>query len=332
MREAAGKSEQLLSGRRALTRLLAMRELILILIIVLGGLAMSLVTSIFLSSSNLLAILLGLSIDAMVAAGMTVLLVSGGFDLSVGSTIAFAGVVACLCIKAGIPVPFAVIAGVLSGMLVGFINGLIVTTWNIHPFIVTLGMLSIIRGFVLILANGVTIIELPRSFTILGQGKILDIQFPIIITIIIIIIGDILLRRTRFFRQNYYIGANEKAAIMTGIKVNKIKITSYVIVGGLAAIAGVLTASRLGAASVNIGVGEELKIIAACVIGGASLSGGEGSVVGAFLGTLFLAMIINSLNLLGVDVYWQNVVTGLILIGAVVLDTDLKKRREQVAI
>ena len=160
----------------------------------------------------------------------------------------------------------------------------------------------------------------------------MDIQFPIIITIIIVIIGDLLLRRTRFFRQSYYIGANEKAAIMTGIKVNKIKITSYVIVGGLAAIAGVLTASRLGAASVNIGVGEELKIIAACVIGGASLSGGEGSVVGAFLGTLFMAMIINSLNLLGVDVYWQNVVTGVILIGAVVLDTDLKKRREQVAI
>jgi ribose transport system permease protein len=317
--------------RSSLTRLLEVRELVLIIIILLGGFAMCLVSPIFLSAPNILAILLGLSIDALIAAGMTLLLVSGGFDLSVGSTIAFSGIVACIFIKAGIPVALAVVVGICSGMLVGLINGLIVTRWSIHPFIVTLGMLSIVRGFVLILANGVTIVELPRSFTMLGQGKVFGVQFPIILTILVILVGDILLRNARYFRQSYYIGGNEKAAILTGIKVNKVKIVSYVIVGALAAMAGVLTASRLGAASVNIGVGEELKIITACVIGGASLNGGEGSVVGAFLGALLMAMIINSLNLLGIDVYWQNVVTGVILISAVVLDTDLKRRREAVA-
>ncbi|KJS50600.1 MAG: hypothetical protein VR66_02190 [Peptococcaceae bacterium BRH_c23] len=312
-------------------RLLEVRELVLIVLILLGGFAMSLVSPIFLNPANLLAILLGVSIDGIIAAGMTVLLVSGGFDLSVGSTLALSGIVTCLCIKAGFPVPLAVSTGILSGALVGLVNGLIVTKWRIHPFIVTLGMLSIVRGFVLILAKGVTIVELPKSFTILGQGKVFGVQFPIIITIIVIILGDILLRKTRFFRQSYYIGGNEKAAIMTGIKVNKVKIISYVIVGALSAMAGVLIASRLGAASVNIGVGEELKVITACVIGGASLNGGEGSVVGAFLGTLLMAILLNSLNLLGIDVYWQNVATGVILIAAVVLDTDLKRRREDAA-
>jgi len=313
----------------SLIRLLEIRELVLVFIIVLGGIVMSIVSPIFLKPSNLMAILLGLSVEAIIAAGMTVLLVSGGLDLSVGSTVAFSGVIACMCIKAEIPVFISIILGILSGALIGLVNGLIIARWEINPFIVTLGMLSIVRGLVLILANGVTIIDLPASFTVLGQGKVFGIQYPIIFTIIIIIIGDILLRRSTFFRQNYYIGGNEKAALMTGIKVNKIKIFNYVLVGTTSAIAGVLMAARLASASVNIGVGLELKVITASVIGGASLSGGEGSIVGAFLGSLLMATLINSLNILGIDVYWQNVITGMILIMAVVLDTVLKRKREQ---
>ncbi|MEI6101383.1 MAG: ABC transporter permease, partial [Eubacteriales bacterium] len=220
--------------------------------------------------------------------------------------------------------------GILSGTGVGLGNGLIVTKWNITPFIVTLGMSYMVRGFVLILANGVTIIDLPKMFLQLGQGKVIGIQYPIIITIAIVIVGDILLRKSSFFRQNYYIGGNEKAAAMTGIKVMKIKMFNYALVGSLAAFAGVLTAARLGSASVNIGQGLELQVITACVIGGASLNGGEGSVLGAFLGTLLMATLLNSLNLLGVDVYWQNVFSGAILIGAVILDVVMKTKRESV--
>jgi ribose transport system permease protein len=234
-----------------------------------------------------------------------------------------------MAIKAGIPVFFSVLAGILSGSLVGLINGFIIAHWMINPFIVTLGMLSIVRGLVLILAGGVTIINLPESFTILGQGKIFGLQFPIILMFFIIIVGDLLLRRSRFFRQNYYIGGNEKAAVLTGIKVRQIKMFNYFLTATLAGIAGVLMAARLASASVNIGVGLELKVITASVIGGGSLSGGEGSIAGAFLGALLMGTLINSLNILGIDVYWQNVITGMILIGAVILDNVMKRRREE---
>ena len=309
-------------------RILEMRELFLVLIIVIGAVVMSFVTPTFLRTANVKAILLGLSVEATIAAGMTILLVSGGLDMSVGSNMAFSGVVVTMLIKAGVPVFFAVVLGLAAGATVGLVNGAIIATWHVNPFIVTLGMLSIVRGLVLILAQGVTIIDLPDAFTMIGQGEILGVQFPIIFTILLVIVGDTLLRRSRFFRQNYYIGGNEKAAIMTGIKVNRVKIINYMITGALAAVAGIFFTARLAAASVTIGTGLELKVITASVIGGASLSGGEGSIAGAFFGSLLMATLINSLNILGIDVYWQNVFTGAILIFAVVLDNVLKRRRE----
>ena len=310
-------------------RIFEIREFMLVLIILVGIAVMSFASPIFLSASNFNAILLGLSVEAIIAAGMTILLVSGGLDMSVGSTMAFSGVIACMAIKAGVPVVFSVAFGILSGTGIGLVNGLIIARWRVNPFIVTLGMLSIVRGFVLILAKGVTIINLPDSFLVLGQGKIFGIQFPIVFTALVIIIGDIMLRRARFFRQSYYIVGNEKAAVLTGIKVNKVKIINYMITGTLAATAGILMSARLASASVNIGVGLELKVITASVIGGASLSGGEGSIAGAFLGSMLMATLINSLNILGIDVYWQNVITGMILITAVILDNVLKERREE---
>ena len=314
-----------------LRNLLQARELFLVVIIVVGGIVMSSVSPIFLRPGNIKAILLGLSVEATIAAGMTVLLVSGGLDMSVGSTMAFSGVVVTMLMKAGVPVLPAVILGLASGAFVGLINGSIVATWKVNPFIVTLGMLSIVRGFVLLLAQGVTIIDLPDAFTMIGQGEIFGIQYPIVFTILLVLVGDTFLRRSRFFRQSYYIGGNEKAAVMTGIKVNRVKIINYVITGLLAAVAGIFFTARLAAASVTIGVGLELKVITAVVIGGASLSGGEGTIAGAFLGSILMATLINSLNLLGIDVYWQNVFTGLILVFAVVLDKVLKQRRVEAA-
>ena len=308
------------------SRLLAIRELMLVGIILIIWILLSMFVPIFLNPSNIKAILLGLSTESIVAIGMTTVLVSGGFDLSVGSTLALAGVATCLCIKAGIPVFISIILGILTGSIIGFINGYIITKLRINPFITTLGMMSIVRGFVLIFATGATIIDLPKAFTVVGQGKIIGIQLPIIIALLLIIIGDILLRKSRFFRQSYYVGSNEKAALMTGISVDKVKIFNYVLVGSLAALAGVVTSARFAYASVNIGVGLELKVITSCIIGGASLGGGTGSIAGAFFGTLLMATLVNGLNLIGVNIYWQNVLTGIILIGAVVFDTVLKEK------
>ena len=308
------------------SRLLAIRELMLVGIILIIWILLSMFVPIFLNPSNIKAILLGLSTESIVAIGMTTVLVSGGFDLSVGSTLALAGVATCLCIKAGIPVFISIILGILTGSIIGFTNGYIITKLRINPFITTLGMMSIVRGFVLIFATGATIIDLPKAFTVVGQGKIIGIQLPIIIALLLIIIGDILLRKSRFFRQSYYVGSNEKAALMTGISVDKVKIFNYVLVGSLAALAGVVTSARFAYASVNIGVGLELKVITSCIIGGASLGGGTGSIAGAFFGTLLMATLVNGLNLIGVNIYWQNVLTGIILIGAVVFDTVLKEK------
>jgi ribose transport system permease protein len=314
------------------SRIFEAKELVLVGVILIFWILMSFVAVSFKNPSNIKAIFLGLSTEAIIAIGMANLLISGGLDLSVGSTLALGGVVSCLCMKAGLLVPISIIIGILTGSLVGFVNGTIVANWRINPLIVTLGMQTVVRGFTLILAGGTAIIGLPKSFTSIGKGKILGIQYPIIITLVLIILGDILLRKSRFFRQNFYIGGNEKAALMTGISVKKIKIFNYVLISTLAAFAGVLMSARLAAASVNIGIGIEMNVIAACVIGGASLSGGEGSIIGAFFGTLLLATIINSLNLLGVDVYWQNIVSGIILIVAVVFDTIMRKRRESKSI
>ena len=306
--------------------LLKIRELFILVVIVIGAVIMSFISPVFSSGANLIAILLGLSIEAIVATGMTLLLISGDMDLSVGSTMAFAGIVTCLLFKLGFSTPAAIMIGLSGGMIIGAVNGLIVTKWEIHPFIVTLGMMSIVRGILLVLSEGSTVINLPENFLFLGQGKIAGIQFPIILVILITIGLDFIVRRTRFFRQAYYIGSNRKAARMTGINVNFVRITGFILCGLLSAFAGIVMASRLGAASVNIGSGLEMKAITASVIGGASLNGGEGSIRGAFVGALLTATLINALNIIGVDVYWQNVVTGIILIVAVVFDSMMQKQ------
>jgi ribose transport system permease protein len=184
-----------------------------------------------------------------------------------------------------------------------------------------------VRGLLLILAKGRAVLNLPDSFTVIGQGRLFSIQYPIFALICLVIAGDLLLRNSRFFRQSYYIGGNEDSARLSGINVDVVKIFNYCLVAVLAGVAGLMLTARFGSSSVTVGTGIELRVITACIIGGASLNGGEGSVLGAFLGALFMGMLANALNLLGVDVYYQNFVTGLILILAVVFDV-LNERRK----
>ncbi len=314
----------------SIKKLFAIRESVLTAMIIVFALVVFLFKGKFLSGANILVILLALSSTALIGCGMTVLLASGCMDLSVGSMAALSGVVTCQLFTGGsaFPVPIAFLVGLLVGVAGGLINGLVVTRWNISPFIVTLGTMNVFRGITQLLSQGVGVTGLPEAFQNFGQGDFLGIQYPIFVCIIAVILFDILLRRHRFFRQSYFVGGNEKAAVVTGIKVKRVKLINFVIVSVLAALVGVTLASRFGSASSSIGQGMEMQVITACVIGGASLSGGEGTVLGAFLGALLLSMITSALNMFGVDVYWQNVLTGMILVATVVFDTMLKTKRE----
>jgi ribose transport system permease protein len=314
------------SAAKALT---AYRESVLILVILIFGLCMAFASPVFLSWRNIEAILLALSVEATIAIGMVILLISGGLDLSVGSTLAFAGVVTGLTLNAAVPVILSILLGLSAAAGVGMVNGLLVAKMKINPFITTLGMMISIRGLLLVVAKGRAVLNLSESFTVIGQGRLFNVQYPIYIMIALVIIGDILMRNSRFMRQNYYIGGNERAARLSGINVDLVKIFDYCLVAVLAGIAGLLITARFGSSSVTVGGGLELRVITAAIIGGASLSGGEGSVLGAFLGALFMGVLANSLNLLGVDVYWQRLITGLILIIAVIFDVINERRKER---
>jgi ribose transport system permease protein len=318
--------------REALTRtgniLASFREFSLIAVLIVSGLLMTIVSDVFLTKANLEAILLGLSVEATIAVGMVILLISGGLDLSVGSTLAFTGVVTGLALTAlKVPAPVAILLGLLAALVVGLANGLLVAKLKINPFIATLGTQITVRGLLLVLAEGRAVLNMPPAFTVVGQGRLFGVQYPIYIMLLLVIIGDLLMRNSRFLRQSYYIGGNEKAARLSGINVDHVKVFNYCLVALLAGVAGIMITARFGSSSLTVGSGVELRVITATIIGGASLSGGEGSVFGAFLGALFMGVLANSLNLLGVDVYWQNFVTGLILIIAVVVDVVNERRK-----
>jgi ribose transport system permease protein len=257
---------------------------------------------------------------------MTVLMVAGGFDLSVGSTVAMTGAVAAYCLRAGMPLGVAILVALTVGAAIGVANGLIIARVGINPFITTLGMMSIVRGLLMVVTHGNNITGLPASFKAIGQGTVFGVQHPILIAAVLVIAGDVALRKTRFLRQFYYLGGNEKAARLSGIPVRFLKVFNYALVGGLCALAGVVMTARLGAATVTAGTGLELKVISAVIIGGASLQGGEGTVFGAFLGTLLMAVLVNGLTLLGVDVFWNTLVIGATLLLAVLIDTLTRPR------
>lgn len=314
-------------GRNVLVTLLRMRESSLLAVILAFGAVMTLISPVFLTKENMEALFLGLSVEGLIAIGMVMVMITGGFDLSVGSTLAFTGVVVGLLLTAGIPAPLAIVIALAGALAVGLINGGMIAKLGINPFIATLGMLMTLRGLLLVLAGGSTVVNLPESFYVIGQGSLAGLQYPIWILLGFMIVMDLLMRNHKFFRQSYFVGGNAKAARLSGMNVARVQVVNYCIVAVLAGIAGLLITARFGAASVTVGTGVELRVITAAIIGGASLNGGEGSVFGAFLGALFMSLVANVLNLIGVDPYWQTLSTGLILIGAVLLDTLRQHRK-----
>ena len=279
---------------------------------------------VFLTFGNLRNVILQMSINATVAIGMTFVILTGGIDLSVGSVVALSGVVMASTLKAGVPIIVAILVAISVGGSCGLVNGFLVTKGRMPAFIATLGMMSIARGLALSYSGGRSITGFSKNFAFLGNGTILKIPAPVLIMAGVFIFAYIILRYTRFGRYTYAIGGNKEATRLSGINVDKMLIFVYILCGVTAGIAAVMLSSRLSTSQPIAGQGYELDAIAATVIGGCSLSGGEGKIHGTFIGALIISVLRNGLNLLNVSSYAQQTAIGLVIILAVFIDR-LKK-------
>ncbi len=308
---------------RIVRKLADSRELTLLILVVILAVVMAVIyPNNFATGANIRAVLLNLAPVGILVCGMMLLMISGSFDLSVGSVLALSGVWAGVVAGWwGWPAEIAILIGIGVGALAGLINGLIVTRIGINALIATLGTLTIYRSLTYVTAGtGVT----PISDAFAAYGRAVDpifrIQSPFWVMLAIVVVGSWLVSRTRFFRQYYFVGGNPRAAQLSGIRVDRLVLIAFVIMGGLAGIAGVFGAARLNSAVVNAGVGIELKVITATVLGGASLKGGEGTIFGGILGVLFIVLIENAMIINSIGVFWQGMVVGLVLLFAVSLD------------
>ncbi|MBP9015523.1 MAG: ABC transporter permease [Candidatus Atribacteria bacterium] len=283
-------------------------------------------TPVFFNPLNILNVIRQVSIIGVIAVGMTFVILLGGIDLSVGSVVAFTGIIAAgFQVKWGGSLFLSIVIPLLIGGGIGFLNGFISTKGGLHPFIVTLGTMSIFRGATLLVAKGRPISGMSKSFRFIGAGMIGPIPFPVILFLGSVIIAAIILRRTVFGRYIYAIGGNQEAALLSGIRVDRYKISAFTILGFLSALSGLILTSRLNSGELVAGEGYELDVIASVVIGGTSMMGGEGGVYGTLIGALLIGVISNGLNLLGVQPYWQMIVRGSIIILAVLMD-KMKRR------
>ncbi|MEP7322498.1 MAG: ABC transporter permease [Saprospiraceae bacterium] len=280
----------------------------------------------FFTFQNFSQVLLNLSIDTIVAVGMMLLLISGAFDLSVGSMAAFAGcLTAYLMYFLHLPVALSISIGLVACIGLGWINGYLIAYKGINPMIQTLAMMGIVRGLAL-MTSGAGISNLPYWFNAISQSKLLGIQMPVWYMLITVLLFTFLTSQTIFFRRYYYIGGNEKAAELSGIQVKKMKMIAFILSAGLAGIAGILLSSRLGSALPTVGRGLELRVITAVILGGASLNGGYGKIPGALLGALFMGIVANIMVIARVSGYWQDIILGIILISTLWLDKALQKK------
>ncbi len=298
-------------------------------------LIISLLSDKFLTTSNLWNVLRQISVNVCISVGMTLIVLMAGIDLSVGSVLAFTSAICAGLITNGIIlesfdifIGFTVLGGVLvaliTGLLLGLFNGWVITRFSIPPFVATLAMLTIARGATMLYTQGIPISNLGANFEFIGSGWILGIPVPVWISTMMVLIIVFITKKTAFGRYIYAIGGNEKAAYLSGISINTIKLAVYGIAGMMAAIGGILVTSRLNSAQPNAGASYELDSIAAVVIGGTSLSGGVGSVTGTVIGAVIIGVLNNGLVLLNVSPFWQQVVKGCVILLAVIIDRRSK--------
>ena len=313
---------------RLLVLLASSREITLAILIVLLSAVMTVVyPDNFSTWYNFTAVMLNAAQTGILVTGMMLLMIAGMFDLSIGSTLAFAGVISgALVVWLGLPPLVGLLGGIASGAVLGLVNGFIVTRIRINALIATLATMAIYRGMTQ-LVSGTGITPISDGFARYGQTVVFGLQMPFWVMLLVVLAGGWAVARTRFFRQYYFIGGNARAAKLSGIRVQRLILIAFVMMGALAGLAGVLGAARLNAAVVTAGIGVELAVITATVLGGASLDGGEGTVLGGALGVVFIALVQNSLIIDGVGVFWQNIIIGSVLLLAVSLDRFKRTHR-----
>jgi ribose transport system permease protein len=280
----------------------------------------SVISPTFLAVSNLRNLFTQISVNAVISLGMTFVILTGGIDLSVGSIVAIAGAVSAVTIKNTGSISLGILAALLTGIAVGFINGIIVSKGRIQAFIATLATQTVFRGVTYVFTGGNPISGLGDNFIKLTNSRILGVPVPVIITIIVFAICAYVLTQTRYGRYVYAVGGNEDSSRLSGINVNKVKSWVYIISGATAAIAGIIVTSRIGSAAPTAGSGYELDAIAAIVIGGTNLVGGEGTILGTIIGVLIIGVLNNGLNLMDVSAFYQTIVKGLVILLAVLID------------
>jgi len=283
----------------------------------------------FATVDNLLNVTLQTSITAIIAVGMTFVILTAGIDLSVGSLVALSGVLTTVVLRADLPVPLAYGAGLGAGLLLGALSGavagILVTRFRITPFIVTLALMTIWRGTAFVITEGRPVWELPEGFSEIARGRVFFIPLPTLIMIVVFALAHFVLTRTKFGRYVYAVGGNSEAARLAGIRIDRVLVQVYMLSGLLSALSGILLASRVDSGQPNAGLMYELDVIAAVVVGGTSLFGGRGTVIGTLIGSLLIGVLRNGLNLMNVESYVQQVVVGVVILLAVMMDR-LRKR------
>jgi len=302
-----------------------LQTLVTFSVLLLMCLVFSQLSSRFLTLSNFQNLMRNTAPLAIAGCGMTAIMIARGIDLSVGSVLAASTVLAAALAVAGVPLYLAFALALLFGALVGMANGVIIAGMRVSPIIVTLGMLNIGRGIAYLISPSAILVGLPPNWSDIGTGKIWILPFPIVIALAVIAIFMWLTTSSKFGKRIYAIGGNEEAARLSGINVERTLVVLYMLCGFTAALAGLVLSSRVGSGDPNIGIGFELQVIAAVIIGGTSLSGGEGRILGTVIGALIIGVLSNGLNLAGVEPFWQYVAQGLVLIAAVIVDSRVNE-------
>ena len=309
-----------------------MREFTLVLMILAMFIVLPLFRPVFATDKNIIATLLNVSAKGIVGIGITIVLISGGIDLSVGSAVAVVlAVFGRIYVTTG-NLLVAMFAAIISALVVGLINGLLITKCKLSAFISTLATMGICRGITQVLTKGtpIKLTQLPEGYRALGTITVLGIPLVVVVFLVLTIVAHFLMKKSKVLRQNVYIGSNEKAARFSGVNTAKVMVFTYVVMGVLVWITAQLSAARFLTASPTYAAGWETELIAAAVIGGATLTGGEGSIIGTSLGLILLGFVSSAIVLFGVSVYWQNLISNLILLLAVLLDAFVESRKRHV--
>jgi len=284
----------------------------------------------YLSLDNLEIILANSIGDGIMALGMTIVMITGGIDISVAAVLQFSAILVGMLVNAGVPIPVAIVVTLIASAAIGWINVTLTNLFNVHPFIVTLATLLTLRGVNIVITDAGTVTGFPEVFSVIGRGYFAGVDHlrnsVVLFAILAVVIGYAL-KNHRFFQEAYFIGGNRRSARMSGIKVERFLIFTYVLSAVLAGVAGIVICSQYMAASISFGQNAELRTITAVAVGGASLSGGTGTILGTVLGWLFLAMVRNAFNMTGVNTYWQDVVIGVVLMIAVFFGEYLKRKQ-----